>query len=816
MKTVLISGLIVLFVTVCLRGVLINPNLIGHNWDFTFPYVNSLFYRLPVVSTFTWWNNDLGTPLSLTIAQLGPNALLAGLGHVLGAVWAVKVLIVSVVLVAIVGFGKLLSYLLANMRPSEKILSAVKNEAEEDPLLGKYWILPFAVLYGLSPFLFNDIIGGSWYMWVSYAAIPFWLMGIMTLVREGLKNKWLLYWLLASIFVISSLQNFVLIESLIFLYLLWEAGVRHRLKLYFLRYFMTHLILLAVNLYWVLPFIANLKGFSSSVFNNNFSDNFLHVKSTTQSLLNITNLGGYLNRNIYFYSLPEFFRPLVVAVSALGLGLMVLMLIKLKNLKPVLPWLVIFFVSLLVVKGATQPWGGVAMWWFSVVPLMNLYRSPQHLMLVPALFIPLLAAFAYHLIQQENTAKLKSENKVGKVFAKYINRLDLVKLKPYLLTGWIVMVLIWLSGWWLSGDLGQKTLLEQKRDHVDFYRLPPDLVATYELSESDPIAHRILFLPALHSPVYLPTEYQSLAQGGQPEHSYLKNPTFNEETVNLAKLINEHFCGLRDLNWLNLAVMTNSKYVAIRNDIYPVFSSCKNDWKIASVFQEVDGESQLTQLIDGKHTKTYQLADELFLPRIYAADRMIYTTRSEEDIGDLVSEKDFDIKSAVYFESNQNERVENMSLPTLTVKQISPVKYRLLVTGAKDEFPLIFSENYHPQWKAYLASMSQEERKLLESGTISGEQLARDNFSETWFKHSLDEAAHQKVNSYANSWIVDPVKLCSQNLSLCVSNETGSYDFELIIEFWPQRLFYVGLMIALIALTMSIFYVLVYPKFTAK
>ncbi|MBU4299391.1 hypothetical protein KJ636_05085, partial [Patescibacteria group bacterium] len=29
--------------------------------------------------------------------------------------------------------------------------------------------------------------------------------------------------------------------------------------------------------------------------------------------------------------------------------------------------------------------------------------------------------------------------------------------------------------------------------------------------------------------------------------------------------------------------------------------------------------------------------------------------------------------------------------------------------------------------------------------------------------------------------------------SSCVKNPDGSYDFEMIVEFWPQRLFYLGL-----------------------
>ena len=48
------------------------------------------------------------------------------------------------------------------------------------------------------------------------------------------------------------------------------------------------------------------------------------------------------------------------------------------------------------------------------------------------------------------------------------------------------------------------------------------------------------------------------------------------------------------------------------------------------------------------------------------------------------------------------------------------------------------------------------------------------------------------VNGYANSWIIDPDDIC-KNKGFCRKNDDGTYDMELIVEFWPQRLFYIGL-----------------------
>ena len=56
----------------------------------------------------------------------------------------------------------------------------------------------------------------------------------------------------------------------------------------------------------------------------------------------------------------------------------------------------------------------------------------------------------------------------------------------------------------------------------------------------------------------------------------------------------------------------------------------------------------------------------------------------------------------------------------------------------------------------------------------------------------IPDENHLMVNGYANSWIIDPDDIC-KNKGFCRKNDDGTYDMELIVEFWPQRLFYIGL-----------------------
>jgi hypothetical protein len=96
-------------------------------------------------------------------------------------------------------------------------------------------------------------------------------------------------------------------------------------------------------------------------------------------------------------------------------------------------------------------------------------------------------------------------------------------------------------------------------------------------------------------------------------------------------------------------------------------------------------------------------------------------------------------------------------------------------------------------------------------GTIQNDNLPNGNIFETWLKKPIENNAnHLVANGYANSWVIDVDEICGvdslpagrqaaahgNDTVKCVKNPDGSYDFELIVEFWPQRLFYIGLFIS--------------------
>jgi hypothetical protein len=287
----------------------------------------------------------------------------------------------------------------------------------------------------------------------------------------------------------------------------------------------------------------------------------------------------------------------------------------------------------------------------------------------------------------------------------------------------------------------------------------------------------------------------------------------------------------------------------------------------------------------GQNTSKIKLIQSM-LPKLGLSEKIIIDNKS---------------KVPVHYLFSQNKIIK----PQFEFRKINPAKYRLRVHGARGNFPIILSEKFHPDWKAYLVpwkanpispysetsieflskykilngnknnQANLEELKnfltqgwvsdlqnkqtkeitlntlitRLESiqtpqnfrktdfisknyfGSIQNNNLPANRIWETWFPkdillfcsnsqkadHDCDstfsissttewrsnvlqwpDLLHWQINSFANSWWIDTNFIRQIPLSTDINNryyqlnQNGSVDFELVLEFWPQRLFYMG------------------------
>jgi len=96
------------------------------------------------------------------------------------------------------------------------------------------------------------------------------------------------------------------------------------------------------------------------------------------------------------------------------------------------------------------------------------------------------------------------------------------------------------------------------------------------------------------------------------------------------------------------------------------------------------------------------------------------------------------------------------------------------------------SESYHDKWQAQL-----------NNNKVNG-------FFKSWVPFVkpdiIADEQHFKYMTFLNGWYIDSAKLCQSNdggiKNGCTKNDDGSYDIEMVIEFTPQRWFYLGLLIS--------------------
>lgn len=170
--------------------------------------------------------------------------------------------------------------------------------------------------------------------------------------------------------------------------------------------------------------------------------------------------------------------------------------------------------------------------------------------------------------------------------------------------------------------------------------------------------------------------------------------------------------------------------------------------------------------------------------------------------------------------SNTDNLDKEQIFPKITFFKTNSTKYRIKVEGAKERYMLVFSESFHPGWKIWVANtdknggvtpmkiagkIGEKITSLFLKNKRYGEIVAsyfdgdikegthRETFLEpatfeTWGKKSLPEERHSLVNGYANSWEVLP------------EDVNGKENYELIVEFEPQRLYYIGIIISFITL----------------
>lgn len=326
----------------------------------------------------------------------------------------------------------------------------------------------------------------------------------------------------------------------------------------------------------------------------------------------------------------------------------------------------------------------------------------------------------------------------------------------------------------------------------------------------------------------------------------------------------------KSLYFTKILNLMNVKYVVVRNDVayFNLTEKEMLDMDSSQITERLKSQtSMLLKKTIGRLTffNNKELLPHFYIPLKFFINENVMT----RSLIDIVSQPDYQIRSVIYFTNQNKDKIDEIKslgsnisdTSILEFKKINPIKYRVKIHNASNKFPLVFSENFNNRWKAYLVknriqnsvifdfidgrefkikidnyaildnneddqASKEELQNYIDNnwvsdlgekkqqidfvsknfqGTIQNDNLSKGRVWETWFKKPLPEENHLMANGYVNSWIINSDEICKNNNS-CVRNPDGSYDFELIVEFWPQRLFYAGVAVSGATLVLCLIY----------
>lgn len=112
----------------------------------------------------------------------------------------------------------------------------------------------------------------------------------------------------------------------------------------------------------------------------------------------------------------------------------------------------------------------------------------------------------------------------------------------------------------------------------------------------------------------------------------------------------------------------------------------------------------------------------------------------------------------------------------------------------------------HYVWANYRKTVSYKEKYNIGfvsknfQGTIQNDNMSDSGALNSVFKKpEIDESQHLVANGYSNSWVISTDSLCISD-NVCNKNQDGTYDIPLTLEFKPQLIYYVSIIISLAGL----------------
>ncbi len=556
------------------------------------------------------------------------------------------------------------------------------------------------------------------------------------------------------------------------------------------------IIFLSINMSWILAninYILNSGYLTTSrsldVFN---IMGLLEATSRYNSFLNVFRLygdniwfDGFKNRLYLPFFANYLNNPFLVAASFI-FPILAFSAILISKKKHVIFFTLMALITLFLSKGIHSPFGNVFLWMIKHIPGFWVYRAPwQKFTLITILSYSYLAAVTCGYLYE----KIPNIVKFSKIQIKHSKVIFLILL--------ITIHLIYHYGF-IFGRMLPTT--EERQVLPGFHQKYPDyLFKSAEWINSKEDQFKMVLLPDDKANAY------NWGYGGAYDISlklFTKGLIFRQYGEGMAppesldrvyqifisSLYNEitPYAG-------KIAGLLNVRYLLHRNDfIY--------DWS---------GDNDSPEFIKNKLSKQKGITlersigkwdfykNEYELPHIYIPKNIIYVEGDLDALPNSTYRKEFGPETAVLFSSMVGEKREEIFVPKnlsspenfakIDINKINPTKYIIELNNAVKPFFIVFNEKYKSGWKIFKVKNEGREN-LITINSPKELKLVLSDMKYIFKKPLISSKNHYIINGWANGWYVD------------VNDHKLNKNFTLCLYYWPQSLFYIGLLISAISI----------------
>lgn len=570
-------------------------------------------------------------------------------------------------------------------------------------LLGVWYrfLLGFMFFYALVPlFLYLYVVGLNCKKNIFIVFIPL-LTLLFTFAFSGPALP-LLLWLLPFTYSISFFLNQAS-----------TVNLRSRTRP-FVYFFLMFGLWLIINTWWIYPYVELSKFAFSSETSLVHATGTLKANSQDFGLYNVIRLihGGFLYRGEAFGSIYK--SPPFLLISWLIPLLAIYGLFKIKKGFVRNFFILNFFLLLFLVKGTSPPLGGLFLWLFSHITILQIYRNPLEKigMLLPTIYAPLFGLGLAYIS--------------GKINILWIKRAFFISA----VLGLVVLCWPMLTGAVINFD---------KRD------IRVEVPASFrEANQAIPTGNHIIFsLPQVGASGRYKWSY---GYSGVDVSEYLFSYPIITKTYDGKSLFGQLLAEVSTGELTNLEKIMqffSADILAFRKDTNLSAFGYKED--VFDRSEKMITEAKLVKLFDSNEVSLWSLPEEKIVPVVYAPS-VVKFGDSPKELFNLLEYNQYDPMLMIFICVNKDNCHPNLStsqiseiridnIPeTIEVNKISPVEYRIRVVNSKGRFILVFNNSYHPGWSA----------------SINDKPLSQEN--------------HIVANGYANGFIID--KLGNFDISL--------------------------------------------------